>query len=104
MNGTSARFLRLGVSLSGLLVLGWVLTGQAAKPVKQGIPLPTDWTHRHLIFTRPGTAEQLARISADPRYQQQIHRREQALVARRCGDVGAAAFVSANLGQKRPRS
>src|SRR5438067_1692772 len=32
MNGTAARFLRLGVSLSGLVVLGWVLTGQAAKP------------------------------------------------------------------------
>lgn len=80
MNGTAARFLRLGMGLSGLVVLGWVLTGQAAKPANHGIPLPTDWSHRHLIFSRPGSAEQLARVSEDPRYQQQIHRREQALM------------------------
>src|SRR5450631_3964001 len=78
MNGNAARFLRLGVSLSGLVVLGWVLTGQAAKPAKHGIPLTTDWSHSHLIFSRPGTAEQLARVSQDPRYEQQIYRREQA--------------------------
>jgi hypothetical protein len=79
MNGTAARFLRLGVSLSGLVVLGWVLTGQAAKPVERGIPLATDWTHSRVIFSRPATAEQLARVSEDPRYQQQIYRRAQAL-------------------------
>ena len=78
MNGTAARFFRLGVSLSGLVVLGWVLTGQAAKPARRGIPLATDWSHSHLIFSRPGTAEQLARVSQDPRYEQQIYRREQA--------------------------
>jgi hypothetical protein len=50
MNGTATRFLRLGVSLSGLVVLGWVLTGQAAKPARHGIPLPTDWSHSHVIF------------------------------------------------------
>ncbi|HEY6370160.1 MAG TPA: hypothetical protein VIX37_06255, partial [Candidatus Sulfotelmatobacter sp.] len=71
MNGNAARFLRLGVSLSGLMVLGWVLTGQAGKPAKQGIPLPTDWTHSRVIFSRPGTAEQLARVNQDPRYQMQ---------------------------------
>src|SRR4249920_2791688 len=58
MNGSAARFLRLGVSLSGLLVLGWVLTGQAARPDSQG--LPTDWTHRHVIFSEPATYEQIA--------------------------------------------
>lgn len=76
MNGTAARFLRLGVSLSGLLVLGWVLTGQAAKPARHGIPLPTDWSHSHVIFSRPATAEQVALVSEDPRYWQQRHRRE----------------------------
>jgi hypothetical protein len=55
MNGTAARFLRLGVSLSGLLVLGWVLTGQAAKPVQEG--LPTDWSHSHVIFSPPASDE-----------------------------------------------
>jgi hypothetical protein len=74
MNGTAARFLRLGVSLSGLVVLGWVLTGQAAKPAKQGIPLPTDWSHSHVIFSRPATAEQAKRVGEDPRYWQQWYR------------------------------
>jgi len=76
MNRTAARFLRLGVSLSGLMVLGWVLTGQAAKPARHGIPLPTDWSHGHVIFSRPATAEQVALVSEDPRYWQQRHRRE----------------------------
>ncbi len=76
MNGTAARFLRLGVSLSGLMVLGWVLTGQAAKPAGHGIPLPTDWSHSHVIFSRPATKEQVALVSEDPRYWQQRHRRE----------------------------
>lgn len=91
MNGNAARFLRLGVSLSGLVVLGWVLTGQAARPAKHGIPLPNDWTHSRVIFSRPGTAEQLARVSHNPRYQQQIHRREEAL--RLPAGLDAGAFV-----------
>lgn len=75
MNGTAARFVRLGVSLVGLVTLGWVLTGQAAKPARHGIPLPTDWSHRHLIFSRPASPELLARVSEDPRYWQQLYRR-----------------------------
>jgi len=77
MNGTATRFLRLCVSLAGLVTLGWVLTGQAAKPVRHS--LPTDWSHRHLIFSHPGSPEQAARVSQDPRYLQQVYRREQQL-------------------------
>jgi hypothetical protein len=80
MNGTSARFLRLGVSLSGLVVLGWVLTGQAARPARRGIPLPTDWTHSHVIFTQPGSEEQAGLMDQDPRYWQQLYRQGQAQV------------------------
>jgi hypothetical protein len=72
MNGTAARFLRLGVSLSGLVLLGWVLTGQAAKPAPEG--LPTDWTHRHIIFSQPSTFEQVRQVTKDPRYWQQFYR------------------------------
>src|SRR5258708_39970595 len=81
MNGTATRFLRLGMSLSGLVVLGWVLTGHAARPAKHGTPLTTDWSHRHLIFSHPSSADQLARVAEDPRYWQQILRRERALMA-----------------------
>ena len=74
MNGSAARFLRLGVSLSGLVVLGWVLTGQAAKPAQRGIPLPTDWSHSHVIFSRPVTDDQVRLVGDDPRYWQQWYR------------------------------
>src|SRR5258708_40310477 len=77
MNGTATRFLRIGVSLAGLVTLGWVLTGHAAKPVRHSVP--TDWSHRHLIFSHPATAERAARVSEDPRYLQQKYRREQRL-------------------------
>ena len=95
MNGTAARFLRFGMALSGLVVLGWVLTGNAAKPAKHGIALPSDWSHQYMVFSRPGTAEELARVSKDPRYQQQIYRREQALMLpASVADPSAAAFMA----------
>jgi len=74
MNGTAPRFLRLGVSLSGLVVLGWVLTGQAARPAGHGIHLPTDWTHSHVVFSRPATEDQARVVGEDPRYWQQWYR------------------------------
>ena len=80
MNGTAARFLRLSVSLSGLVALGWVITGEAAKPADHGIPLPTDWSHSHVIFSRPATEEQMRLVGEDPRYWQQLHRQAQSLV------------------------
>ena len=80
MKGTAARFFRLGVSLTVLVTVGWVLVGQAAKPVKHGVSLPTDWSHQHLVFSHPSTPERAARANADVRYWQQIHRREQRLV------------------------
>ena len=72
MNGTTARFLRLGVALSGLAVLGWVLTGQASEPAREGMPI--DWSHRHVIFSEPSTFEQVRQVTSDPRYWQQWYR------------------------------
>jgi len=79
MRSSAARFLRLGMSLSGLVIVAWVLTGQAAKPANRGIRLPTDWTHSHVIFSQPATEDEVRIVSADPRYWQQLHHREQAL-------------------------
>jgi hypothetical protein len=93
MNGSAARFFRLGVSLAGLVILGWVLTGQAAGPAKHRVPLVTDWSHRHMIFSQPRSAEELARVSRDPRYWQQVYRREQPLMLPgSVGDEAAIAF------------
>lgn len=104
MDATAARFLRLGVSLSGLVVLGGVLTGQLARPAKGGASLTTDWSHRHLIFSRPGSAEQLARVSKDPRYWQQIQRRQQTLAqSASVADADASTFAGAILRRHRQK-
>ncbi|HEY6339219.1 MAG TPA: hypothetical protein VIW68_12070 [Candidatus Sulfotelmatobacter sp.] len=79
MNENVGRFVRLGVGLLSLVVLGCVLTGFAAKPAQHGIPLPTDWSHSHLIFSRPASVEQAMRLQKDPRFEQQLYRRAQAL-------------------------
>lgn len=104
MDATAARFLRLGVSLSGLVVLGGVLTGQLARPAKGGASLTTDWSHRHLIFSRPGSAEQLARVSKDPRYWQQIQRRQQTLAqSASVADADASTFAGPILRRHRQK-
>jgi hypothetical protein len=54
------------------MILGWVLTGQAAPPHEEG--LPTDWSHRHLIFSQPATFEKVSQITSEPRYWQQFYR------------------------------
>src|SRR5690348_17183398 len=74
MKSTAAGFSWIGLSLCGLMFLGWVLTGQAAKSPLQG--LPTDWSHNHVIFTHPSSTAQEALIGQDPRYWQQRYRRE----------------------------
>lgn len=98
MIGPTARFLRSSVGLFGLVALGWVLTGEAAKPAKWEASLTTDWSNRHLIFTRPNSAEQLARIAHDPRYWQQLQRRKHALApTANVLDAGTPGFAPARL-------
>jgi hypothetical protein len=80
MNAAAARFLRLGLALCGLVFLGWMLTAHAGNPSQRGTSLTTDWSHRHLIFSRPGSDEQFARVAKEPRFWQQIRRSEQALM------------------------
>ena len=72
MEGNISRVVRLGAGLLGVVTLGWILAGQAAQPVPEG--LPTDWTYRHVIFSQPATAEEAGRMAGDPRYWQQWYR------------------------------
>ncbi len=78
MNANAARLFRFTVGLLGLVALGWILTGQAASPEDQGFP--TDWSHRHVIFSRPATAGRARQVEGDPRYWQQWARRNMARV------------------------
>src|SRR5271165_2798572 len=68
MTGSIAR-IRTVTGVMGLVIVGWFLTGRAAQPASEG--LPTDWSHRHVIFSQPANAEQAGRVAHDPRYWQQ---------------------------------
>ncbi len=71
----------LGISIFGLLtlppaLLGQTLLGQASADSEAAIPVPSDWSHHHLIFSRPGSAELEKRARQDPRYWQQRYRHQ----------------------------
>jgi hypothetical protein len=55
-----------------LVALGCFLAVHAAQPAQEG--LPTDWSHRHLVFSQPANADQTAWLARDPRYAQQWYR------------------------------
>ena len=92
MNGTAARFVRFSAGLLGLVGVAWILSGQVTSPEEQG--LPTDWTHRHVIFSQPATAKQAAQVERDPRYWQQLVRRS---VVRSLSEDGSAPVDQAAI-------
>jgi hypothetical protein len=104
MNRIAPRFVRFCFALLGLVILGWVLTGQAAKPVHQRFPLVTDWSHRHVIFSRPATAEQARLVGNEPRYWQQLERlRQRTLLRTEQPEASLASLPGAPGGLARRR-
>ncbi|HWW13958.1 MAG TPA: ice-binding family protein [Candidatus Dormibacteraeota bacterium] len=73
MNRNQECFLCLGVSILALLTLSPALPGQVLPDHKKAVAV-TDWTHHHVVFSRPATAEQARRVEQDPRYWQQRSR------------------------------
>jgi hypothetical protein len=74
MRRNQQHFLGLGISILGVLTLSPVLLGQASPDSGAGVSVPNDWSHQHVIFSRPATAEQARRVQQDPRYRQQLAR------------------------------
>ena len=73
---------RLGLSILAVLtlssaLLGQMSQGQTSQDSQAVVHLPTDWSHHHLLFSNPATAEQLKRAQQEPRYWQQLFRRSQ---------------------------
>lgn len=77
--------LRVPVALGIGLLLASLLSGQEHPAQKIGFP--DDWTHRHVIFSDPGTADEAVRsgtldrwvkITSDPRYILQREKRDAA--------------------------
>jgi hypothetical protein len=89
---SATRFGTFAAALFGLVASGWLLTGRAATPVRQGFP--TDWTHHHVIFSRPANARAAARVQRDARYWQQFARRNVPRVVSEDGYNGIAASLS----------
>lgn len=65
----------LGVVVFGLAMIGVKpATGQRSQvPVIVGIP--EDWSHHHVVFSQPRTAEEAVRLQQEPRYWHQWFRR-----------------------------
>jgi hypothetical protein len=98
------RLLSLGISILGLLTLSPALLGQASADSEAAIPVPSDWSHHHLIFSRPATAEQEKRVQKDPRYWQQQYRLQFPVLGRAVdsGEVLASRLqTSANVAPSR---
>jgi hypothetical protein len=72
------KTVRLGVTFIGLVTVATVLQGQnpnAPGPLHNRIPLPEDWSHRHLIYSSPSTFGQGLQIQQRHRFWQQWFRR-----------------------------
>jgi len=77
--GRSQRgLLRLCVSIPMVLGLSVIAQGQDSLDSQDPVPMTTDWSHRHVIFSTP-SREQAARVEQDVRYWQQLYRRQMAM-------------------------
>jgi hypothetical protein len=89
MRSTQRGLPRLIVLGLGLWASSTVLQGQApAEP--ESIPVTTDFSHQHLIFSKPSTKNQTERVEQDVRYWQQRYRREAAVAVQERGGEFAA--------------
>src|SRR5580704_1345849 len=79
----------LRAGLSSLAVIGAALAvfllvhATGAQETGQRIPMISDWSHRHVVFSQPHSVEEAWRLQREPRYWMQILRRN----ARRHGRI-----------------
>ncbi len=64
---TSWRGRAVGVAGVALVVFGMVRAANAQGPGER-ISTVTDWSNRHLVFSRPDSLERAARLQTDPRF------------------------------------
>src|SRR3954465_13761405 len=79
------RIIARSVGLGGVLLaaMGVSFAGGADGNGKAaGTPLPMDWSHRHVIFSRPATAERAAQVRRDFRYSLQQQRENVRTIAK----------------------
>jgi hypothetical protein len=75
MNSTHSRQIKLiQILLSAAIVFVLILVREA-KAGDGHEPLVTDWSHRHLVFSEPNSLMKRFELSSNPRYVQQLRRR-----------------------------
>jgi hypothetical protein len=88
------RLLRQGklIAAVGIVALGVVViahgTSKSSSARPRRVSAPYDWSHRHVIFSKPATPQQAAQLQREPRYWHQLLRRN--AVGRRPGAVSGA--------------
>lgn len=66
------------VTLAGIVLLAsrkmeTYAQGQVPKHVR--VPTINDWSRRHMVYSKPASAAQSMKLKSEPRYQQQIQKR-----------------------------
>jgi hypothetical protein len=75
MKASAPKILTISLILVALATLALALARRPVQHSRLRRGLPTDWSHRHVKFSRPRTPEQAARVKSNPRYLQQLERR-----------------------------
>ncbi len=96
MSDKQAKLGRFGVFVLATAIVALGISAQ--QTTRTRIPLVTDWSSRHLIFSAPSTAAKLAEVSQDPRFQQQWLRRNMHSLPPTDGEDSAGASEARGAG------
>jgi hypothetical protein len=75
MKSNSKRRIRLTYLIFGAVIVISFAAVRATKAAEEPVHLVTDWSHRHVLFSAPHSLMDQLRLSRNPRYLQQIIRR-----------------------------
>lgn len=75
MKKNSAWFLRWALITACSLAVAVVFVSRVTRAQTEPVHMTKDWSHRHMIFSPPSSIDKALRLDGEPRYQQQLWRR-----------------------------
>src|SRR6202790_4819882 len=75
MKKNSAWFLRWALITACSLAVAVVFVSRVTRAQTEPVHMTKDWSHRHMIFSPPSSIDKTLRLDGEPRYQQQLWRR-----------------------------
>ena len=75
MKKNSAWFLRWALITACSLAVAVVFVSRVTRAQTEPVHMTKDWSHRHMIFSPPSSVEKALSLQGEPRYQQQLWRR-----------------------------